>query len=127
MFSVLKCRSLLVSETVFNLLGGRLWEEEDISICGWLDTFNNCPETGLMMCARVSNAKLEYSKSLYAWVYEHRNSDSIMVVIDDKYDSNNMFTEEGLKNAKGFYPGEYEAAAQYIIEKFKFYCTPMQK
>jgi hypothetical protein len=115
---ITKTRSLVVSETVFNLA---MLNEDFTSECvGSLETFNNCRETGLMLNVwEVGDVYLPVQKSICVWVHECRNSDSIVVrwgFSEDK-DVNNMFSENVHKNQSVSYRvGDYKSAVDCVLD-----------
>ena len=103
-----KTNSLVVSEIVFMLVSN------DDESYGYLDTFNNCRETGFVL----KNSK----NDICVWVYENRNSDSIVVAYGKMEDSdlNNMFSEEVYNDNRTFFGfSEYHKASQYVLELLK--------
>lgn len=86
------------------------------SLNGFYDTFNNCRETGLILCVYDDNARL------YIWACECRNFNQIMIVLgsEDNKDSYNMFDDEAYKKAKYFDAGDYNSAVNFVYKQIKF-------
>lgn len=114
MFSVQKVSGLVIAENVFNILFNNCIPD-DYSCSGYIDTFKNCRESGLVLCVDIK--KGNKSDSTKVWVYENRNSDAIMVVIGKSSGLNNLFSEVAYKNAKYFNYNDFYAAAEYINEQ----------
>ena len=122
-----KCRSLRVSERVFDLVIEELdcdASGNHVKIDGWLETFNNCREQGLMLhvdSVDFDNEK-RTKKIVKVWACEARNSDDILVIVSDDREANdihNMFSEEAYNNRKYFSYNEEHKAAEYIIDKVR--------
>ena len=78
----------------------------------WIESWANCREQGL--CFNYGRFKAVTS--------ECRNSDSIIVIVGNDMDFNmqtNQPSEKIWKEARTFFhPGEYEKAAQHILDYF---------
>ena len=120
---ITKKESLKKSERVFDLIREEIAESENddkFHLCGYLDTFNNCRETGLYMTAYyyedIKTHKSAYS-DIFVWVYEHRNGDSICVIVSkERPNINGQFNDKAWGTRKCFeWCGEHEAAS-YIID-----------
>jgi len=122
-----KCKSLKVSERVFDLVAEELdfdASENHVKIDGWFETFNNCREQGLVLFIDSVDFENENKTEgwLKVWVCEARNSDEILVITStDRKDCNihNMFSEEAYNNRKYFAYNEEHKAADYIINKVR--------
>lgn len=119
---ITKTESLKKSERVFALVCEEVAEslnDDKYNICGYLDTFNNCRETGLYLTAyyyeNIKNKKSAYF-DIFVWVYEHRNGDGIYVIISkERPDVNGKFNEKAWASARCFdWDGEH-GAAEYIV------------
>lgn len=119
---ITKTESLKKSERVFALVCEEVAESlnnEKYNLCGYLDAFNNCRETGLFLTAYfyedIKNKKSVYS-NIFVWVYEHRNGDEICVIVSkERPDLNGKFNETAWRSAKCFdWDGEH-GAADYIV------------
>lgn len=119
---ITKTESLKKSERVFALVCDEIAEASDndkYNICGYLDTFNNCRETGLFLTTycyeNIKNHKNVYSY-VFVWVYEHRNSDQICVIVSkERPDLNGRCNEKARQYAKCFDWYCEHNAADYII------------
>ena len=120
---ITKTESLKKSERVFALVCDEIAESannDNYNICGYLDPFNNCRETGLYLTAYyyedIKSHKSVYS-DIFVWVYEHRNGDGICVIVSkERPDVNGKFNEKAWECTKCFdWDGEH-GAADYIID-----------
>ena len=122
-----KCRSLRVSERVLDLVIEELDCDASgnyVKIDGWVETFNNCREQGLMLYINSTDFKNENrtNKIVKVWACEARNSDNILVIVSDDRESSdihNMFSEEAYNSRKCFSYNEEHKAADYIIKKVR--------
>lgn len=107
-------RSLQVSHNVMEIL-----KAKDNKIKGYIDTFNNCRETGYILKVwQYGDVKLDGKVAI--WVHEDRNSDDIVLRYTTKPENvniNNMFSEEVyLNDSEYFRVNHEEEVAEYIIE-----------
>lgn len=115
-----KCRSIKVSERVFDLVCTELDFEQTenyVKIDGYLMTFNNCREQGYVLSVSSSDYGNENrtKTDLYIWAHEHRSGDSIMVRWQTEYPHNGMFNEETYDNrTRDFKYNEEHKAADFI-------------
>lgn len=118
-------RSLKISHDVVEIL-----KTKDNKIEGYIDTFNNCRETGYVLQV-WKYGETELNGNVRIWVHECRNSDNIVIRYGTKYedaDLNNMFSEEVYRNnTKDFNVNEEEKAAEYIIEILEKICHEKKK
>lgn len=112
-----KYESIVVSERVWSYVDEMLEEEDLPRVQGWLDVFNNCRETGYMCKFYSLSEKLLNKKNLCIWVFEHRNSDDIVVVTSDHATINSMFDADAYTKRIHFSYDEERRAAKYIIKK----------
>lgn len=128
-----KTPSLKVSERVLDLFFDRLESKEGygFDVRGYIDTFNNCRETGL--CVLLNEAVWsEWDDALSAfkpvasvwrdvaiWAFEDRHSDDIVVIVSRNYgDIHHMYSEDSYKNERKFFSyDKYEDAADYIMQR----------
>jgi hypothetical protein len=109
-----KKNSLMVSEIAWDVINMELngnvnfADEDEI---GWLDTFDNCRETGLML-----HIIKDWNKCI--WIYQHRSSDDIVVTIGDT-EFNNMYSEDAWHNSEHFRCGRYDEVADYVINEIE--------
>jgi hypothetical protein len=97
-------------------------EEKDLPrVQGWLDVFNNCRETGYMCRFYSFHEKLITKKNLCFWVFEHRNSDDIVVVTSNKVSANGIFDSDAYAKRAHFDFDEERRAARYIINTITEY------
>lgn len=113
MLAIKKAMGLTIAETVFNILLND-FDFEDYDVRGFLDTFNNCRETGLILFAYVK--KGDKSIDTNVWVCRSRGSDSIMICVGKNHDINNKFDEKQYNHAKYFRYDEIYLAINYIKE-----------
>ena len=109
-----KTNSLMISEIAWNVISMELENTikmNDETEIGWLDTFDNCRETGLML-----HITKDWNKCI--WIYQHRNSDDIVVTIGDT-EFNNMYSEEAWYNSEHFECGRYDNVADYVISEIE--------
>lgn len=115
---ITKTESLKKSERVFALVCDYFAEEsnnDNYNICGYLEPFNNCRETGLYLSAYfyedIKNHKSVHS-DIFVWVYEHRNGDQICVIVSkERPDVNGKFNNKSWECAKTFdWDGEHRAS-----------------
>lgn len=115
-----KVNSILVSKEVFNMLermyGIRL---EGAKLSGCLNTFFNCREQGYVL--HISNedriSGSDNYEMLSIWVFEHRSSDNIIVIVSDDY--KNMYDDADYDNKQWFNATEANKAVEYIYETIK--------
>lgn len=107
-------RSLKVSHDVIEIL-----KTKDNKIKGYIDTFNNCRETGYVLKV-WQYGDIELDGKVIIWVHEHRSSDSIVLRYTTKLediDINNMFNESvHINGTEHFRVNQEEEVADYIIE-----------
>lgn len=105
-------RSLQVSHNVMEIL-----KAKDDKIKGYIDTFNNCRETGYILHV-WQYGDVELNGRVAIWVHEHRNSDNIVLRYTTKpedIDINNMFNDEvDINGTEYFRANQEEEVAQYI-------------
>lgn len=121
-----KIRSILVSERVFERVNEMLYQylESGKKIGGYYCVFNNCREQGYVLRVYSTDFKNPAPRKddLLIWVYEHRNSDNIVVVNDTKsVGPNDMFTEAAWRVGKHFERDAEAEAADYIIDLIDTY------
>ena len=133
--SIKKLDSIKASERVFDFLDEKIryinegWFNGDrLRTCdldGYLSTFNNCREQGFYLTLMDINFKdpKTVRSELYVWVFEHRNSDDIVVIVDSERPTfNGMFSESSWKKEKLFrYNQEREASDYIATEIIKFF------
>ena len=130
---ITEAQSLRVSRRFFDIFKEAIEREEEdgLIISGYIDTFNNCRETGF----RTILYKAEYYdyvdhlktiqnsvyKDIAIWAYENRNSDNLVVIVStNRGNINNMYSEESYKGERKFFEaGEYVEAADYAIQRVK--------
>ena len=120
-----KIRTIRVSERVFDIVCEALDNEvdNDVKIDGWLETFNNCREQGYVLHVDSVDFDnpLRTRDTLYIWVHEHRNGDSIVVRWQKEYPtSNGMYNDETYNNrSTWFHYDELQKAADFILDLVK--------
>ena len=120
-----KTRSVQVSERVFDLVCDHLDNdatEDYVRISGYLSTFNNCREQGFVLS--VSSVDWDNpnktGEDIHVWACEARSSDEIMVIWQNNYPNNGMFSDDAYNNNKKyFHYNELEKAADFIIDLVK--------
>lgn len=132
---ITESQSLRVSRRVFDffLEKAEYESENGFDLDGYIDTFNNCRETGLRMClmsaiyqrwgedVKAFIAQDAIWKSIYIWAFEDRHSDSIVVIVSENLPSLvGMYSEESYINERKFFnANEYNEAAEYIMTRVK--------
>ena len=132
---ITESQSLRVSRRVFDFfLDKAEYESEDgFDLDGYIDTFNNCRETGLRMClmralyqkwsedAKAFITQTCIWKTIYIWAFEDRHSDQICVIVSENTPTHlGMYSEESYeKERKFFNTNEYEKAAEYLMTRVK--------
>lgn len=120
-----KMPTIRVSERVFDLVCEALETEceNGAKIYGFLECFVNCREQGYVMAVYSTDFSTEeHPCDLHIWACESRNSDDIMVVWDTETPdlAGNLFSENAYNNNRKYFRfGEYQKAADYIIELVK--------
>ena len=101
--------SFNVSERFFELFFEKR-EEND----GYLEVFNNCREQGYLFVTH-RGGRLIYDT---LWVYENRNSDSIVVALghNSEREDYGMFNDNVYSRRQFFVCGEYEKAVDYALK-----------
>lgn len=106
-----KSHGLQIAEKVIRRVANRI-KESDLDCEIYVDTFNNCRETGYVYKVYRKN------KQLYIWTFEHRMSDDIIKVVsfrEGSCDKNNMFDDESYVNGYQHYkPNEIKVLADDI-------------
>ena len=92
-------KKLFISESVKTSWEGVKKIDEYIEhlseIEGSFEPFNNCREQGFV----VHLNRKDYSKHLYIWIYEQRNTDAPTITYSlNHIDTNGMFYEEDWRN-----------------------------
>ena len=126
-----KVKSIKVSERVFDILSDYcdILKEDDYHLDAYLSTFNNCREQGYYLTVSDCdyNNTNRVKDNLYIWVYECRNSDDIMVVIQKEEPTiNGMFSKDAWYKATSFNYNQERNAAEYIILKIKEFFNFME-
>jgi len=110
-----KSRSLEVSENLINLL----LEKHSNNLGGYIDTFNNCRETGFVLKLTSIN-NMNFKDQFVVWMHEDRISDDIVIRYANTFkdcNTNNMFSDRVNEGQSMFFPpNNYEVAVQYIID-----------
>lgn len=120
-----KITTILVSERVFDIVSENLEPMvlDGVKISGYLECFNNCREQGYVLQVYSTDYKNEEctKETLYVWAFQNRNSDNIVVSWQNKLPGNRMmFSEDTYKERRKYFkPGEYQQAADFIINKIK--------
>lgn len=130
---IYRTSSLKVSERVLDLFFDRLERKESdgFEVRGYIDTFNNCRETGLCVVLH-EGLWTEYDTTISAfkpvasvwcdvaiWAFEDRHSDDIVVIVSrDRGDIHHMYSEDSYRNERKFFSyDKYEDAADYIMQR----------
>lgn len=119
-----KISTIRVSERVFDIVCETLdreASENHIKIDGWLECFNNCREQGYVLFVSSTdwNNPNKTKCDLFIWACQCRNSDSIMVVVSNKYPCKGMFDAEAYNHKTCFRYNQYYEAAEYIVNVVK--------
>ena len=116
-----KHESLIVSETVLNLVIADL--DFITEFGGYLTTFNNCREAGLVLVITERNSRcLETNDYIFIWVHQFRSSDGIAVRWGSMKECNSvyMFSETVWDNkTKDFNYNEFYEAASFVKQKVR--------
>lgn len=122
--AISKVSSIKVSERVFDLVDEQLdcLNEDDAKLKGYLSTFYNCREQGFWATIYSTDCANTHKEDLYIFVYEHRSSDEIVVIITPEHPRDGMYSDEDYENRRRFFHyNQYGEAADYIIEEIKSY------
>ena len=115
-----KCRSIKVSERVFDLVCTELDFEQTenyVKIDGYLMTFHNGREQGYVLSVSSTDFDNENKTNdmFFVWVHEHRSGDSIVVRWQTKYPNDGMYEEETYNDrTRCFKYNEEHKAADFI-------------
>lgn len=123
--SIYKTHSLQVSERVWSIATEKIdWHiDNGKKLSGYLEPFYNGRETGLALTISDEDWDNENRVKgfLHIWVCEKRNSDQIMICMQDTWPANNKFDEEAYENKTLIDSGKYEEAANYIVKEILKY------
>ena len=119
-----KIQTIQTIERVFDIVCDQLdlyASEYGVKISGYLECFNNCREQGYVLHVSSTDWDSEdrTKDDLNIWVFEHRNSDSIVVSWQKEYPNNGMFNEETYKERRKGFGYDDRGAADFIINLVK--------
>ena len=117
---IYKYNSIKVSERVFDMVADQIdWiNDNGNKLSGYLQTFNNCREQGFYLTISDDDFDNENRVKgfLCVWVFEHRNSDDIVVVSQEEFPQGSVFNDEAYESRKHFNYNQEHEASDYIVK-----------